>query len=208
MGDNIISTIESDTIKKSLIIMNYRHAFLTRGNVGFYLNRKYPGNVANVMINTPTPTRLFSPVQNGYWDVAIEQVTPVEYAFDFNGSPFGEDNFDYAFASRKFGLKYKDMFTGIIFYKSLKEQYTSDGFNYIFEPENLKKIEERAKLLPEEALNPYKFLQEGNRVKKGIELYGVVVRIANILICEVVVFSLLLNGIMWLYIYNRKRNKS
>ncbi|WP_300804551.1 hypothetical protein [uncultured Duncaniella sp.] len=207
IGDNIISTINSGSVTKSLIIMNYRHAFLTQGNVGYYLNRSFPGKVANVMINSANPIKLMMPVQNGYWDVATEQIHPVEYAFDFNDSPFGEDSFDFALMSKKMGLKYQDMFTGIIFYKSQSEQYVSDGFNYIFEPENIKKIEERAGLLPEEAKNPYLFLKGGIYIRDSLEMFGVIVRIANLTIIGVILFSLLLNGIMWFFIYKRRSNR-
>ena len=47
MADNIIRTIESDSLKKSLIIMNYRHAFFTPGCCGEYIQRRFPGKVAN-----------------------------------------------------------------------------------------------------------------------------------------------------------------
>lgn len=205
MSDNIISTIETDSIKKSLIIMNYRHALKTKGNVGYYLNRKYPGKVANVMINTPYAAGVIMQVQNGRWDVASEQVRPVEYAFDFNGSPFGEDNFDFALFSSKTGVKYKDMFTGIIFYKTKNEQFSSDGFNFIFEPDNISAIDKRSKILPIEAHNPYKFLQGGNRVRYGAEYYGVFARVANIIIIGIVFFSLLLDCAMCIYIYRRRK---
>lgn len=206
MSDNIISTIESDSLKKSLIIMNYRHAFLTQGNVGYYINRRFPGKVANVMINSPFSPYLLLPLQNGYWDVAVEQIRPVEYAFDFKGSPFGEDNFDYAPIVKKGGLKYQDMFTGMIFYKSLKEQYISEGFNYMFEPDNLKVIEERSRLLPEEAHSPYKYLKNGIKVKSRFESFGVMVRFINLIIMATILFSLLLDSFMCFYIY-RKRKK-
>lgn len=206
MADNIISTVDSDSIKKSLIIMNYRHAFLTRGNVGYYVNRYFPGKVANVMINSPIVSKLMMPVQNGQWDVAMEQVSPIEYAFDFKGSPFGDDNFDYFPLSSKPDLKYKDMFTGIIFYKSNNEHYASDGFKYISEPENLKRIEERSLLLPKEAQNPYIF-SNGVFVRKGIDIYGVISRLANIAFIGIIISSLLLDGLMSLYIISCKRKK-
>lgn len=205
MSDNIISTIEADSIKKSLVIMNYRHALKTKGNVGYYLNRKYPGKVANVMINTPYAAGVIMPVQDGRWDVASEQVRPVEYAFDFNGSPFGEDNFDFALFSSKVGVKYKDMFTGIIFYKTKNEQFSSDGFNFMFEPDNTSAIDKRSKILPIEAHNPYKFLQGGNRVRYGADYYGVFARVANILIIGVIFLSLLLGCAMSIYIYRRRK---
>lgn len=206
MADNIISTIESDTIRKSLTIMNYRHAFLTRGNVGYYMSQKFPGKVANVMINTPIATRLMAPIQNGYWDVATEQIQPIEYAFDFDGSPFGEDFFDFYPLSSKPGVKYKDMFTGIIFYKSNNEQYLSDGFKYISEPNNLKKIEERSKLLPKEVRVPYIY-PKGFLVRDSFEVYGISTRLANIALIGLTVLSLLLDAIMGLYIHHLRKQE-
>lgn len=205
MADNIISTIDSDSIKKSLIIMNFRHAFLTRGNVGYYVNRKFQGKVANVMINSPIVMKLMMPVQNGQWDVAMEQVSPIEYAFDFKGSPFGDDSFDYFPLSSRPGIKYKDMFTGIIFYKSNNEQYISNGFKYISEPENLKRIEERSLLLPKEAQNPYIFSGDGIFVQNGFDIYGGITRLANIVFIGVIIFSLLLDGLMSLYISHKRK---
>lgn len=206
MADNIISTVDSDSIRKSLIIMNYRHAFLTRGNVGHYINRKFPGKVANVMINSPVIMRLMTPIQNGHWDVATEQVRPIEYAFNFNGSPFGEDNFDYALFSSTPGVKYKDMFTGIIFYKSTNEQYISDGYRYITEPDNLKKIEERSRLLPEDVQNPYIFPNGGIIVRDSFDTYGAFKRLANIGIICLIILSLILDISMTSHTYySRKR---
>lgn len=207
MADNIISTIESDGLGKSLTIMNYRHAFLTRGNCGYYLARRFPGRVANVMINSVTLATGLKPIQNGLWDVAAEQMRPVEFAFDFKGSPFGTDDFDYFPFCMNWGTKltYQDMFTGMIYYKSLDEQYLSDGFNYIFEPENIVKIEERERLLPDEVRNPYKFLKGVIVVRSGNDVFNMFVRLSNIFTLGLTILSLILVCVMCIYIHRRRK---
>ena len=39
------------------------------------------------------------------------------------------------------------MFTGLIYYQPLSKHYASNGFNYMFDSENLKKLADRALLL-------------------------------------------------------------
>jgi hypothetical protein len=121
--------------KKALVIMNYRHAFndfqfadgTKAGNVGKYLFEEFPGKVANVMFNsvallpgTTDNNAVDAPIQGGKWDAAFEVTGNRDVGFNFEGSPFGNDYFDY-FTFRKHNLKYKDVFNGYIFYKPLRE---------------------------------------------------------------------------------------
>lgn len=149
MAENIISTIKKDTLKKSLIIMNYRHAYLRgESNCGYYVSKQFPGKVANVLINTGGVDMF--PLQAGKWDVAFEQMPEDAYAFDLKDSPFGKDNFDhYIFLSPLSKLRYEDMFTGIIYYKPLYLHYVGDGFPYMLQPDNIKALKERANKLGE-----------------------------------------------------------
>lgn len=149
MADNIISTIKKDTLKKSLIIMNYRHAYL-RGedNCGYYVSKKFPGKVANLLINT-NGIDMF-PLQTGKWDVAFEQMPEDAYAFDLKDSPFGKDSFDhFIFFSPLTKLRYEDMFTGVIYYKPLYLHYTGNGFPYMMQPNNIETLKKRALKLGE-----------------------------------------------------------
>lgn len=125
---------------KALVIMNTRHGYgLVKENLGkfsqeykgtaAYLMQYLPGKIANVMINTVSSKYLSMsvPVQNGKWETAFLQAGNPSAGFDFNGSPLGDDNFDAHLWNAR-GIKYKDMFTGFIFYKPLEEHFSSWGF--------------------------------------------------------------------------------
>ncbi len=216
MADNIISTLKSDSLHKSLIIMNYRHAYLTPGNCGYYLSRAFPGKVANVMINFASMSKLAFltgeeipiPVQYGKWDVAFEQLGNPDCAFDFEGSPFGEDSFDHFILpwDPVCTLPYKDMFTGFIHYKSPAEQFTSDGYNHILDPENEKQLRIREKALKGYSLNYWKrYLKDGIKRQDGIDVYYESNLIENKIYIGVCLLSLLLLGIMDLISFRRIR---
>lgn len=150
MANNIITTIKKDTLKKSLTIMNYRHAYLRDDrNCGHLMSMEFPEKVANVLINSVGWD--MCPLQSGKWDAAFEQMPEDTYAFDLKESPFGKDRFDhYFFDSPLTKLRYEDMFTGVIFYKPLYLHYTGFGFPYMLQPGNLKILRERSFKLGEE----------------------------------------------------------
>jgi hypothetical protein len=124
---------------KALVIMNYRHAFphipLRQGsrtqtveNVAGFLMTYYPGKVANVMLNNvrilpgSTDDRIaISALQDGKWDAAFAVRGYPALGFDFQGSPFGTDEFDYFAVPFSLDRKYQDVFTGYVFYKPLDE---------------------------------------------------------------------------------------
>ena len=172
MAYNVINTIHSDSIEKSLIIMNYRHAFMTPRNCGYYLQKAFPGRVANVMLNTFRFNICQAPssLQKGKWDVAAEQTGKDRFAIDFKDSPFGDDGFDLAptiswFTSRN--VKYKDMFNGMIYCTLPAEQYAGHGFPYIFAPENQTRLESGVAVMPGDQLSNYSYLKYGNLIEKG-----------------------------------------
>lgn len=172
MASNIIKTIKSDKIGKSLIIMNYRHAFFTPHNCAYYLQNAFPGKVANVMINTYRPNVFQAPsaVQAGKWDVAAEQSGKDGFAFDFSDSPMGDDIFDLfpQISLISSGNKtYKDMFTGLIYYKGPSQQYAGHGFPYLFAPDNREKLKSEVAVMPEDKLSNYDYLKFGNFIEKG-----------------------------------------
>jgi len=144
--------------KKALVIMNYRHAFphldVRIGskkkhidNVGGFLMKEFPGKTANVMLNSirileATDTSLsWSALQKGKWDAAFALAGNPDSGFDFKGSPFGSDNFDY-FPYQK-DYTYNDIFTGYVFYKPLEKhvlQYGTPGiFDEAFKREFIKR---------------------------------------------------------------------
>lgn len=172
MAYNIINTIHSDSIKKSLVIMNYRHAFMTPKNCGYYLKKAFPGRVANVMLNTFRFNICQAPsaLQQGKWDVAAERTGKDRFAIDFQNSPFGNDNFDLSpilswFTPRD--VKYKDMFDGMIYCTLPAEQYAGHGFPYIFTPENQERLKSEVAVMPGDQLSNYDYLRYGNLIEKG-----------------------------------------
>ena len=212
MADNIIKTIESDSLKKSLIIMNYRHAFFTPGCCGEYIQRRFPGKVANVMINNAkldflslalgkvtTGNEIARPdLRHGEWNVAFEQMPTDAFAFDLKDSPFGKDNFDY-FAlpwAMENGMQYQDMFNGFIYYKALIDHRASVGFNHLFDPENRAKLEERERLLPGYWLGAWEFLKEGPQVTEGKDIYFEYNKSINIIFLWICLAALLLGCLM------------
>ena len=137
--------IHSEKRKKALIIMNYRHAFgnypdgSKPDNVGRYLFERYKGQVANVYLNSlvVTDDNEYTLIQKGKWDAAFKVLNNPNIGFNFKDSPFGNDNFDIAPALEKQNFKYKDIFTGFIFYLPLEkhlcvvgipEIISTDGF--------------------------------------------------------------------------------
>ncbi len=207
MADNIIKTIESDSLKKSLIIMNYRHAFFTTGCCGEYIQRRFPGKVANVMINNVKLDLLSlalgkeiarPDLRHGEWNVAFEQMPTDAFAFDFKDSPFGEDNFDY-FAlpwAKENDMQYQDMFNGFIYYKALIDHRASVGFNHLFDSENIAKLQERERLLPGYWLGAWYFLKDGPQVTEGKDIYFEYNKLLNIIFLWICLSALLLGCIM------------
>lgn len=216
MAANIISTIKSDSLKKTLTIMNYRHAYLTPGNCGYYLEQAYPGRVANIMINAETLSAMalllgkekMTFIHHRKWDVAFEQMPEKEFAFDFEGSPFGKDRFDYFMLPwSPLNMKhYQDMFTGFIYYQPLSEQYISKGFNYMFDDENMEKIEDRALKLVGYNIKDLNYLKSGILVDRSKQIFFWQNRIGNIsyiLTCLLAIF--ILCGMSITYFYQKKK---
>ncbi|MHB1105936.1 MAG: hypothetical protein ACYCZ2_06190 [Lutibacter sp.] len=155
MAANIIHVYDSINLnssrKKSLVIMNTRHAFSKTffesddKNVGHKLIDTYKNRVANVYLNGLAPTLkviesdknvsykdyVHRPIQSGKWDASFEVVNKVSLGFDFKNNPFGNDFFD-IFPYVKHNYNYQDIFTGFVFYLPLKSHYEAWGIpNYI-----------------------------------------------------------------------------
>jgi hypothetical protein len=134
MAQSILSKIEEidksrSLRKKYLVIMNYRHAFKNfngSDNVAEYIYAKYPGRTANVMNSlillpgSTDKTDNRSPVMDGKWDAAFRYLDNPILGFDFAGSPFGKDRFDY-FLFSVHNKTYEDVFNGFIFYLPLEK---------------------------------------------------------------------------------------
>lgn len=130
------------TKRKCLVVTNYRHSFAYRNshntnikdlhlhdNQAQYIFDLYPDKFANVLYFGGAPT--ISPLQfaSGQWGVAFKKTHYVPKGFSLQNSPFGEDDFDMFCLTKQQQnhVKYKDMFTGIVF-------HTPDN-TYLHEPD-------------------------------------------------------------------------
>jgi len=168
MAQNIITTFDSilknSKRKKALVIMNFRHAFSKSFsndgniNVGDYLKRHYENKFANVLINSTAMTTQIAKsdlnkpkvfqnmsevlIQDGKWDASFEIINKENIGFDFENSPFGNDNFDlWPFTEQN--NRYKDIFTGFVFYLPIEKHRDSYGIKGItdgYEEDIYKKI--------------------------------------------------------------------
>lgn len=145
MADKVIDVVKNvfpaQKRRKALVIMNTYHGYGTVnngqncfGSTAGYLMASLPGKVANVMLNTVMIKSgiIVDLVCKGKWDKAFSILNYPDAGFDFAGSPFGEDKFALRSTAIK-NLKYKDVFTGYIFYKPISKQFKSVYFPYMFE---------------------------------------------------------------------------
>lgn len=135
MGNNFIDDFDkirqnpNEPRKKALVIMNTRHSFkdhpkaVWRKSAASVIFDRYPGSVANVMINNTTLTEIVDDpdhlIERGKWDAAFKYVDNPELGFDMADSPFGEDILQ--FYEQPSAVEYKEVFTGFVFYKPISE---------------------------------------------------------------------------------------
>ncbi len=157
IADHIISYIENETTsQKALVIMNYRHAFNNTpldsqdpmDNVGRYIFDRFPGKVKNILLNTSVKDLEnggYKLVNNGLWDASFRIMDINDAGFDFENSPFGNDLFDMFpyFETKK---KYKEIFSGMVYYKHLNEHKLSVGIPGISSNEFHKKFKKRLEI--------------------------------------------------------------
>lgn len=147
-------SIKKTSRKKLLVILNEAHAITNPGwtdmwqkRAGQYLAEKYGReNIASICINS-VKTNMNDEdelIQEGYWDAAFSIVEKNDLGFNFKGSPFGTDTFDYAIGKNNDLFQYKNIFTGFVFYKPLEQHKLSIGVNNIvtddFRDEFLRRI--------------------------------------------------------------------
>jgi hypothetical protein len=148
---------------KALVVMNTRHAFLVHfgdGNTGAYLAKKFPGKVASVMLNYVARdyTELLakgeandrsmpetSLMAGGKWDAAFWMRGNVPCGFDFDGSPFGRDQFDYMKPMLP-DMRYENVFTGMVFWEPLDKHMIGESIPGYFDKEFKDTVVERARL--------------------------------------------------------------
>ncbi len=157
MAENFKNYYSKSYSKKALVIMKSRHAFIKEfpiKNFGYYIGERYDKKVANVFLNTiiftsrkvkdtdNAVTAISSP-HDGTWEAAFLKANKDNLGFDFQNTPFGNDSFDMFPAENNY--TYKDMFTGLIYYKPLPEWQRIYGLNNLidknFEQEALRRFE-------------------------------------------------------------------
>lgn len=147
--------------KKALIIMNYRHSFNNKfknadgsnfDNVGRFLFDKYPGKIANILINPLGINEAKSDIdtswtalQDGKWDAAFKVSNKNNIGFNFDNSPFGKDSFDY-WCFTPHNNTYKDVFTGFIYYKHPSDFTIITGVNGLIDTSFIKTYKQRVAL--------------------------------------------------------------
>ena len=129
------------TPPKCLVVMNYRHGFdltgrspkVKRINTYEFLKDTFGNRAANVLLNARILISV--PIAGGLWDAAFEETGNRPAGFDFEGSPFGKDPFDmFPFnPTIKGKLKYRDVFTGLVYTHPLDDQYLQEGIPGYFE---------------------------------------------------------------------------
>lgn len=159
MADNIIGQYEtmkqSGLRKKALVIMNCRHAYNNKftyipansekvKSTTEFLFDRYPGRVANVLINTFFTKKESVVLQDGKWDAAFKVSGNENLGFHFKGSPFGKDNFDHW--TYKNNFTYQDIYTGFVFYLPIEKHRLVGGFPHLMEDAYLEKCIQKVQL--------------------------------------------------------------
>jgi hypothetical protein len=103
--------------------------------------------------------------QDGIWDAAFGLMGNKPLGFSFRGSPFGEDTFGYI-APIYSMFKYRDVFTGMIFYQPLDRHMIENSIPGYFDPDFQRVLLERAKLLGD------KYVENVRRIIASAEKMG------------------------------------
>ena len=155
MGINIIREFDqilrdsTEHRKKALVILNTRHSYhnyigVNKNNKFYHLKSAadyvfdyYTNRVANVMINWHTLKDNDDLIADGKWDAAFHFMKNPFVGFNMEGSPFGDDLFD-CLTKPVNNTRYKDIYTGFIFYLPLEDLAPTVGIpNIIMEDFNI-----------------------------------------------------------------------
>lgn len=145
--------------KKALVIMNFRHAFLKdthnkddiRRNTGRYIKDKFGEKVASIYLmglNNPNSWDEYTVVKDGKWDAYIEMSGKTDIGFNIKDTPFGKSTFDVTpegWSIDKY--LYQDIFTGIMFYKSIDEHILKTGWKGAVTEDFLPELKRRIKIM-------------------------------------------------------------
>lgn len=164
MAQNIINLFDQIRFKrngnkKALVILNYKHAFLKdhrfegsiTHNTARYLADHYKNRVASVYIMGLAIPEIgnYTVVKNGLWDYYFEESNKIDVGFDLKNSPFGLSDFDVIPPDALQQLTYQDMFTGLIFYKSLKNHELITGWRDFATSDFLPELRRRVNIFNE-----------------------------------------------------------
>tara|TARA_R110002033_G_scaffold99600_2_gene148017 strand:- start:12 stop:1202 length:1191 start_codon:yes stop_codon:yes gene_type:complete len=137
---NQYEKIKSKNNRKALIILNFRHAFkihtiapnnkITK-NAGKYLSDYFGNKAVSILSNRPIFFRNqnkwdYKLIQDGKWDASFKYLNIDNLGFDFNNSIFGNDIFDLQQVKNE--LKYKNVFDGFVFYKTIENHDLIDYY--------------------------------------------------------------------------------
>ena len=111
-------------------------------------------------------------IQQGKWDAAFKAAGDMNVGFDFAGSPFGNDKFDFfpvSWITSEY--KYQDVFTGFLFYLPLDKHVFEKGVPGLFDGFK-DEVLRRSKCISDDYYqNKIKYLEEF-KVRKRIDFYG------------------------------------
>jgi hypothetical protein len=161
MAENIHKDFISKGEHKSLVIMNYRHAFMndswtsatsTNGrvltNVATILKHRLPGRVANVWLHSVNvSSNTYQPILDGRVDAAFQVLGNPSLGFDLETSPLGDKHFE-LWSNTRHSLAFRDVFHGYVFHTPVHRQKLLDGFpEYYAVPENMAELKRRFELI-------------------------------------------------------------
>ncbi len=138
---NQYEKIKTENNKKALIILNIRHAYKIHTitpnneivqNAGKYLSDYFGNKAVSILSNRPIFYRkgndwAYKLIHDGKWDASFKYLKIEDIGFDLNNSIFGNDMFD--LQQTKNMLKYKNVFDGFVFYKTIEKHDLIDYYN-------------------------------------------------------------------------------
>lgn len=161
MAESIMKVVNADNgkRKKYFAVMNTVHGTFQKTNLMgqpytpmlWYLKKKYPGKIANVLINMqnfrPGETNLFKVMHNGKIDAAFEYLGLDNVGFDFAGSPFAH------LKDRQFNendsITFADRYTGFVFYGALPDHIYKEGTKDLIDPPFAEELARRTMIFNE-----------------------------------------------------------
>ena len=160
MTDNIMKVINSNQgkRKKYFAILNSVHGTFQKTKIYgqpyvpvlWYLEKRYSGKIANVLINMQNfrgqNSTISEPMEDGRIDAAFEYLSLDNVGFNFNGSPFADlkDRIFEEYDNLTLGEKY----TGFVFYGSIPNQVHQEGLEGLIDRKFAQEILRRSFLFP------------------------------------------------------------